>query len=122
MSQTLNYLKAKRIWAVPGVGVYGTLGAVELLLLRSENTPFSKRIVFETAVLGGVQQVLFYQDLTDFRGNKLPRVLKNPKVVVLPKTAVTAVVVGSEGDELFRLAKTLGPENARVDLLIIEMG
>ncbi|MGH8003997.1 MAG: hypothetical protein ACRECJ_04675 [Limisphaerales bacterium] len=122
MSETLNYLKSKRIWAVPGVSVYGTLGAVELLLLRSENTPSSKRIIFETAVLGGVEQVLFYQDLTDFRGNKLPQKLKSPKVIVLPKSAVGAVVVGSESDELFRLAKTSGADNALVDLLIIEMG
>jgi len=122
MSQTLNYLKSKRIWAVPGVSVYGTLGAVELLLLRSEATPASKRVLFETAVLGGVEQVLLYKDLTDFRGNKLPQKLKSPKVVVLSKSAIGAVVVGSEADELFRLAKTAGPEAAAVDLLIIEMG
>lgn len=122
MTQTLNYLKSKRIWAVPGVSVYGVLGAVELLFLRAEITPASKRIIFETAVLGGVEQVLFYQDLTDFRGNKLPQKLKSPKVIVLPKSAVGAVVAGGEGDELFRLAKTAGVDNALVDLLIIEMG
>lgn len=122
MSQTLNYLKSKRIWAVPGVTVFGTLGAVQLLLLRSEVTPSAKRVVFETAVLGGVEQVLFYKDLTDFRGNKLPQKLKNPKVAVLPKTAVAAIVAGLEGDELFRLAKTSGTDNALADLLIIEMG
>ncbi len=122
MTQTLNYLKSKRIWAVPGVTVYGTLGAIELLLLRSEITPSSKRVIFETAVLDGVEQVLFYKDLTDFRGNKLPQKLKSPKIVVLPKSAVGAVVAGSEADELFRLAKTAGPDHATVDLLIIEMG
>ncbi|MCI0330798.1 MAG: hypothetical protein L0196_07590 [candidate division Zixibacteria bacterium] len=122
MSQTLNYLKSKRIWAVPGVAVYGTLGAAELLLLRSEVTASTKRIIFETAVLGGVEQVLFYANLTDFRGNKLPQKLKNPKVVVLPKSAIGAIVVGGESDELFRLAKTAGADNAFVDLLIVEMG
>jgi hypothetical protein len=122
MSQTLNYLKSKRIWAVPGVSVYGTLGAVELLFLRSEITPSSKRIIFETAVLGGVEQVLYYKDLVDFRGNQLPEKLINPKVIVLQKTATGAVVVGAESDELFRLATTSGTDNARVDLLIIEMG
>ncbi|HXF49625.1 MAG TPA: hypothetical protein VNL73_09425 [Verrucomicrobiae bacterium] len=122
MTQTLNYLKSKRIWAVPGVSVYGTLGAAELLLLRTEITPSAKRIIFETAVLGGMEQVLFYKDLVDFRGNQLPQRLKNPKVAVLQKSAVFAVVVGSEGEEVFRLAKVAGAENAVVDLLIIEMG
>lgn len=122
MTQTLNYLKAKRIWAVPGVLVYGTLGAVELLLLRSEITTSSKRVIFETAVLGGVEQVLFYKDLVDFRGNRLPQKLKSPKVIVLQKSAVFTIVAGSEGEEVFRLAKTSGTENAVVDLLIIEMG
>ncbi len=122
MTQTLNYLKSKRIWSVPGVTAFGTLGTVELLLLRSEATPSSKRMVFETVVLGGTEQVLFYKDLTDFRGNKLPQKLKNPKVVALPKSASGVIVAGSEGDELFRLAKTSGTEGAPVDLLIIEMG
>jgi hypothetical protein len=122
MKDTLNYLKSKRIWAVPGVTVFGALGAFELLLLRAEITPSSKRVIFETAILGGTEQVLFYKDLTDFRGNKLPQKLKNPKVVVLPKTAAGAVVAGGESDELFRLAKTSGPYGALVDLLIIEMG
>ncbi len=102
--------------------VYGTLGAVELLLLRSESTPTSKRVIFENAVLGGVEQVLFYQNLTDQRGNKLPQKLKSPKVVVLPKTGIAAVIVGEESEQLFRLAKTGGTDNALVDLLIIEMG
>ena len=122
MMQTLNYLKSKRIWAVPGVSVYGTLGAAELLLLRSEITPTTKRIIFETAVLGGVEQVMYYQDLVDFRGNKLPQKLKSPKVVVLQKSAAGVVVVGSESEEVFRLAKVFGSDNALVDLLIIEMG
>jgi hypothetical protein len=122
MSETLNYLKSKRIWAVPGVSVFGTLGAVELLLLRTESTPSAKRIIFETAVLGGVEQVLFYKDLVDFRGNQLPQKLKSPKVIVLQKSAVFAIVAGSEGEEVFRLAKTSGTENAVVDLLIVEMG
>jgi len=122
MNDTLNCLKAKRIWSVPGVVVYGTLGAVELLLLRSESTPTSKRVIFENAVLGGVEQVLFYQNLTDQRGNKLPQKLKSPKVVVLPKTGIAAVIVGEESEQLFRLAKTGGTDNALVDLLIIEMG
>ena len=122
MSQTLNYLKSKRIWAVQGVSVFGSLGTVELLLLRSEITPSSRRVIFESAVLGGVEQVLFYKDLTDFRGNKLPQKLKSPKVVVLPKTATGAIVAGGESDELFRLAKTSGPDGVLVDLLIIEMG
>lgn len=122
MSQTLNHLKSRRIWAVPGVSVFGTLGAVELLLLRSEITPSSKRVIFESAVLDGVEQVLFYKDLTDFRGNKLPQKLKNPKVIVLPKTATGAIVAGGESEELFRLAKATGSGNALVDLLIVEMG
>jgi len=107
---------------VPGIAVYGSLGAVELLLLRSEITPSSKRVIFETTVLGGVEQVLFYKDLVDFRGNQLPQRLKSPKVIVLQKSAVFAVVVGSEGEELFRLAKVSGTENTLVDLLIVEMG
>lgn len=122
MTQTLNYLKAKRIWAVPGVLVYGSLGAVELFLLRTESTPSTKRIIFETAVLGGVEQVLFYKDLVDFRGNRLPQKLKSPKVIVLQKSAVFAVVVGTESEELFRIAKVAGSDNALVDLLIVEMG
>lgn len=107
---------------MPGIAVYGSLGAVELLLLRSEITPSSKRVIFETTVLGGVEQVLFYKDLVDFRGNQLPQRLKSPKVIVLQKSAVFAVVVGSEGEELFRLAKVSGTENTLVDLLIVEMG
>ena len=122
MTQTLNYLKAKRIWSVPGILVYGTLGTVELLLLRTEITPSTKRVIFETAVLGGVEQVLLYKDLVDFRGNQLPQKLKSPKVIVLQKSAIGAIVVGTESEELFRLAKPSGSDNALADLLIIEMG
>ena len=107
---------------MPGVAVYGSLGAVELLLLRTEITPNTMRIIFETAVLGGVEQVLFYKDLVDFRGNQLPQKLKSPKVIVLQKSAVFAVVAGMESEELFRIAKISGSDNALVDLLIVEMG
>jgi hypothetical protein len=123
MNTTLAYLRGRRLWAVPGLTVYGTLGAQEIDLLTSEFIPSAQRLLFRTVVLGGVDQTVYYGTLVDAKGNFLPATLANPKVIVLPKSNAQVIVAGPESNVSFRLARTdAGADPAVVDLLIVELG
>lgn len=123
MNTTLAYLRGRRIWSVPGLVVYGTLGAQEIDLLTSESIPSAQRLLFRSVVLGGIDQTVFYGTLVDTRGNFLPATLSSPKVIVLPKSNAQVIVAGPESNVSFRLARTdAGADPAVVDLLILELG
>jgi hypothetical protein len=122
MNTTLAILRGRRMWVVENVTVWGNLSAFAGNFLVTEETDSEKRLLFWQVTLGGDVQRIDFGDLTDHRGNKLPAVLNKPKVVVLPKSEVTVVVVGNEAGSSFVLAKTQDtPESGMVDLLIFEV-
>lgn len=123
MNPTLTHLLGHRMWVVASVNVWGTLTDFTPQLLLTENDGTTRRILFGSFPLGGEVQQLEYGGLTDIRGNALPTELTNPKVMILPKSEIGVVVVGSESSQSFTLAKASSTDQvALCDLLIIEMG
>ncbi|TFH62098.1 MAG: hypothetical protein E4G91_07925 [Candidatus Zixiibacteriota bacterium] len=123
MNPTLSYLLGKKMWWVCGINVWGSVAAFEPQFLITETEGSSKRLVFTTVALGGSVQQLEYGDLADVRGNKLPELLINPRVLPIAKGNIPVVLQGSEGEKSFTLAKSAQTSQvATVDLLIIEMG
>jgi len=108
---------------VPNFVVWGDWSLASFLLLYTEMGETSKRVVLAKNNLGGLDQVVNFSDLYDFRGNQLPEVIGNPKVIVMPKDEVNCFVVGTETDTGFRIARFSGSERTGlVDLMIVEMG
>ncbi len=123
MNITLDYLRGRRTWVVPNFVVWGDWSLASFLLLYTEMGETSKRVMLAKNNLGGLDQVINFSDLYDFRGNQLPEVIGNPKVIVMPKDEVNCFVVGTETDTGFRIARFSGSEKTGlVDLMIVEMG
>lgn len=131
MNITLDYLRGRRIWVVPNFVVWGDWSLYSFFLFYTEMGATSKRVVFNKSTLGGLDQLVNFSSLYDFRGNQLPDTINNPKVIVLPKNEVSCLVVGAETDTGFRIAKlcdlcTLRSAGSSgtglVDLMIVEMG
>ena len=123
MNPTLSYLLGKKMWWVSGVNVWGSVAAFEPQLVITETEGSTKRLVFTTVALGGSVQQLGYGDLADVKGNQLPELLINPRVLPIAKGDIPVLVQGSEGEKSFALAKAVQTSQvAAVDLLIIEMG
>ena len=123
MNITLDYLRGRRTWVVPNFVVWGDWSLASFLFLYTEMGETSKRVVLAKNNLGGLDQVVNFSDLYDFRGNQLPEVIGNPKVIVMPKDEVNCFVVGTETDSGFRIARFSGSERTGlVDLMIVEMG
>jgi len=108
---------------VTNLVVWGDWSLASFLLLYTEMGETSKRVMLAKNNLGGLDQMVNFSDLYDFRGNQLPEVIGNPKVIVLPKNEVNCFVVGTETDTDFRIARFSGSEETGlVDLMIVEMG
>ena len=123
MNPTLSYLLGKKMWWVSGVNVWGSVAAFEPQFIITETEGSTKRLVHTTIALGGSVQRFEYGDLADVRGNRLPELLINPRVLPIAKGNIPVLVQGSEGEKSFALAKAIQtPQVAAVDLLIIEMG
>ncbi len=123
MNITLDYLRGRRSWVVPNFVVWGDWSLASFLLLYTEMGETTKRVILAKDNLGGLDQVVNFSDLYDFRGNQLPEVIGNPKVIVMPKNEVHCFVVGSETKTGFRMARFSGTEKTGlVDLMIVEMG
>ena len=123
MNITLDYLRGRRTWVVPNFVVWGDWSLASFLLLYTEMGETSKRVVLAKNNLGGLDQMVNFSDLYDFKGNQLPQVIGNPKVIVLPKNEINCFVVGTETDIGFRIARFSGSEKTGlVDLMILEMG
>ena len=113
----------KRSWYVPDVSIWGTKGFGEFEILTIENVEAVKSLFFDSASIGDNSQSLAYNDLYDFRGNRLPVSIKNPKVFVKPRSADTVFVVGRESEKKFKIVRSAStPAPALVDLYIVEMG
>ena len=123
MNITLDYLRGRRTWVVPNFVVWGDWSLASFLLLYTEMGETSKRVMLARNNLGGLDQSVTFEDLYDFRGNRLPETISNPKVMVMPKNEVNCFVVGTETDTGFRIARFSGSEKTGlVDLMIVEMG
>ncbi len=123
MNPTLSYLLGKKMWWVAGISVWGSTSAFEPQFVVTETECSAKRLVHTRVALGGSVQQLEYGDLTDVRGNKLPELLVNPRVLPVAKGDIPVLVQGSEGEKSFILAKAVSTSQvAAVDLLIVEMG
>ena len=123
MNITLDYLRGRRTWVVPNFVVWGDWSLASFLLLYTEMGEASKRVALAKNNLGGLDQMVNFSDLYDFRGNRLPEAIGNPKVIVMPKNEVNCFVVGTETDTGFKIAKFSGSEKTGlVDLMIVEMG
>lgn len=123
MNITLDYLRGRRTWVVPNFVVWGDWSLASFLLLYTEMGETSKRVILAKNNLGGLDQAVNFSDLHDFRGNQLPEMIANPKVMVMPKNEVNCFVVGTETDTGFRIARFSGFEKTGlVDLMIVEMG
>jgi hypothetical protein len=123
MNITLDYLRGRRTWAVPNFVVWGDWSLASFLLLYTEAGETAKRVVLAKNNLGGLDQTVIFSELYDFRGNKLPETIAQPKVMVMPKNEVNCFVVGTETDTGFRIARFSGSERTGlVDLMIVEMG
>ena len=123
MNITLDYLRGRRTWVVPNFVVWGDWSLASFLLLYTEIGETSKRVMLARNNLGGLDQSVTFETLYDFRGNRLPETISNPKVMVMPKNEVNCFVVGTETDTGFRIARFSGSEKTGlVDLTIVEMG
>jgi hypothetical protein len=123
MNITLDYLRGRRTWVVPNFVVWGDWSLASFLLLYTEIGETSKRVMLARNNLGGLDQSVTFETLYDFRGNRLPETISNPKVMVMPKNEVNCFVVGTETDTGFRIARFSGSEKTGlVDLMIVEMG
>jgi hypothetical protein len=108
---------------VPNFVVWGDWSLASFLLLYTEVYQTSKRIMLAKNNLGGLDQMVNFSDLYDFRGNQLPEVIQKAKVMVMPKNEVNCFVVGTETDTGFRIARFSGSEKTGlVDLMVVEMG
>jgi hypothetical protein len=112
-----------RMWFVPGVVAWGLPGLDEIEFVAVEEGESETSVFYGSALPGGSEQPILYEELIDHRGNHLPAELSSPRVIVRPRGANAAYVAGPEDQTSFRLARdpsTADPVTA--DLLIIEMG
>ena len=122
MNVTLDFLTGNRKWLVRDFTVWGDSGSFEGSILETEKGSQSDRVIFMRELSGGNSQIVEFADLCDHRGNQLPVTIKNPEVVIVPKSEVASFVVGTVGPSSFRIARPFSqPSDATVDLLIMEM-
>lgn len=120
--RTLDYLRGHRIWFVPSFSVWGESDAVELFYLGLEEIEGDKRVSFGSTTLGGRAQDVFYSDLVDFRGNRLPSVLNSPKIIIRAQSPWNGFIVNQESNSGFRIARDSAASGPILtDLFIIEM-
>ena len=123
MHSTLSRVTSRRMWFVPRLSVWGSAEWYAVDYLAIEEIDSTKSILFDKIGIGDSSQSVAFQELTDFRGNRLPSTINNPRVLIRPKDSFAAFVVGDETNQGFKVAAS--PEasgTVPVDLIIIEMG
>ena len=122
MNATIDYLRSNRKWLVRDYVVWGDNGTFEADMILTEIVSGDDRVVFNREFTGETAQTVIYQDLVDHRGNRLPEVINNPEIVLIPKNHVGSFILGGIGEKSFRIGKDLNQlSNSVVDLLIMEM-
>jgi len=123
MINGIALVNSNRVWYVPDVNVWGSTVWSELDMAMVEETENVMAVFYNTGNPGDNIQEIKYQDLTDYRGNKLPAQISNPRILVKQKSENTAYIAGVEGGESFRITREKSaPESVTVDLIIYEMG
>lgn len=123
MSDGFTQAVARRMWFIPGFEVWGLADWGQVDYLVTEQTAGSTYILYGHQGLGDDAQGVLFADLVDHRGNSLPATIDAARVMVRPKSAEAAYLVGDESPTGFKLARDPaagGPVS--VDLLIVEMG
>ena len=123
MLSTLSRVTSRRIWFVPRFSVWGSAQLCTIDYLSIEEADSVKSVFFNRVGVGDSSQSVLYENLVDFRGNHLPATIKNPRVVIRPRSTDVAFVVGDETGSGFSIAASAtaaGP--VPVDLIVIEMG
>lgn len=120
---SLERVTSRRCWMVHDFAVWGrpTLGELDLLLYRSPVA--SGEIFFGQADIGDAAQTVEFSQLTDHRGNQLPATISAPQVIIRPRSADSAFLIGHETSSSFRIAHDVNSDGpVLVDLFITEMG
>ena len=122
MNSTIDYLKSNRKWLVRDFAIWGDNGTFEADLLLTEFVSGDERIIFTREFTGDTAQTVYFGNLIDHRGNRLPKDIKNPEVIIIPKNPVMGFILGNVGEKSFRISKDATAQSyALVDLLIMEM-
>jgi hypothetical protein len=122
VTDSLNYLRGRRMWLAPDYNVWGLPASAEVTFVSAQSIDGTTRLFYDNAQIGGAEQVVSYSELTDHRGNTLPAQIQSPKVIALPRSAEKVFIVGRESGAGFKIARessASGP--VIVDLLIVEM-
>ena len=121
---SLGYLlhHTKRSWYVPDVNVWGTAGWADFDYLVLEEINSVRSIFYNSVSLDEGAQEIAYEQLVDFRGNKLPAEISNPKVFIKPRSAEPVFIVGSESNRQFSIASaSQSSAPVLVDLYVVEL-
>ena len=123
MNSTLAYLRGRRAWAVGNLSVWGADDELEIYGAIVETFNGEQRVGFKRIGLGGWRQEIQFSDLIDRRGNNLPQEIKQPVIVVLPRSAQGAHIKTVLGGAGFVIARSNDQSaTTSVDLLVFETG
>ncbi len=124
MINGIERVLARRMWFVPDVMVWGTVGLGELDYLTVEKVGSTSAVLYGYSSFADGRQRVSFSDLTDHRGNKLPSEIRSPKILIRARGVDSAFVVGQETPSGFSLARSANPQYGPVmaDLLVVEMG
>ncbi len=115
--------KVRRAWIVSDFSVWGMTGQDSVEYLAMETVGTEMNVHFGSVSIGGTQQLVSFSSLCDLRGNSLPEEIDSPVVIVQPKSAQGAFIVGSAVSDSFIIARDSDASRpVPVDLLIMEMG
>ncbi|MCK4632643.1 MAG: hypothetical protein KAT79_05195 [candidate division Zixibacteria bacterium] len=115
--------KVRRAWVVSDFLVWGMTGLDNVEYLALETVGAEKNVHFGSVAIGGTQQLVTFSSLCDLRGNNLPEEIDSPVVIVQPRSAQGAFIVGNAVSESFMIARDADASRpVPVDLLIMEMG
>lgn len=118
----LEKILAKRAWFVPEFTVWGLPGFGEKEFLIIEQIGSTKTVLFGLFDIGGVEQDVSFDQLTDHRGNPLPAAIASPLVLTRAKGPASPFVIGRENSTGFKIARpsdTTSP--VQTDLLVMEL-
>ncbi len=119
----IESVTARRMWFVPELSVHGLAGWGQVDYLALEKVNDTSSVLYGSAGLGDEAQTVRYDSLHDHRGNQLPSIINNARVIIRPRGVEASFVVGTESESSFKVARdatTASP--VMVDLLIVEMG
>ncbi len=123
MSSAIDKINSRRMWSIPDFQVWGLASGNAVEFLTVECVQAESSILYGEIDIGDTAQQVAFADLADHRGNALPNEIKSARVIVRPRGAQTAFVVGTEGASGFKIARDPNaPGPVAVDLLVIEMG